>query len=177
MELKVLTKEELEQVRQWRNRNLEIWRTPFLLTKEMQENFYDSVINNRNATSRYWGVHLELSEITDSQFIGMVGLTDISLENRIAELSMQLNVDVGKQGHGTQALIKLLDKGFDELNLENIYGEAYTCSPIIDFWYKTLKKFDIEYVFLRARKYWNGEYHSSIYFNFSKEDFKNMRGK
>jgi hypothetical protein len=112
-----------------------------------------------------------------NKFIGMVGLIDISLENRIAELSMQLNVDIGKQGYGTQALIKLLDKGFNELNLENIYGEAYTCSPTIDFWYKTLKKFDIGYVFLRARKYWNDEYYSSIYFNFSKEDFKNMRGK
>jgi RimJ/RimL family protein N-acetyltransferase len=56
MKLKELTLENCEQVRQWRNECLEVLRTPFLLTEEMQQRFYEETISNRNARARYWGV-------------------------------------------------------------------------------------------------------------------------
>ena len=42
MKLRAITKEEIEIVRQWRNEDLSYLRTPFLLTQEMQEEFYGS---------------------------------------------------------------------------------------------------------------------------------------
>jgi len=173
MELTVLTKEEWEQCRLCRNENLSIWRTPYLLTKEMQEDSYNNMICNRKANSRYWGVHEIIQEGESDTFIGVVGLTDIFWENRFAELSMMLNINFNQQGLGTKALLRLLDKGFNELNLENIRGEAYTCSITIDFWNKILERTGAYKTYLPNVKYWQSSYYQSLYFNFTKKDFKN----
>ena len=177
MELTVLTKQDAELVRQWRNLNLAIWRTPYLLGESMQADWYEKDVCNRDSKNRWWAVRHEISEITDSEFIGMVGLVGTSLENRNAEFTIIINPSLTRKGYGTQALKLLLDKGFFEINLENIYSEAYTCNPNIDFWYKTFKRFEIDYVFLRARKFYNGEYWSSVYFNFNRDEYKKIRNR
>lgn len=185
MQLTVLTKENCEQVRQWRNQDISIYRTSYMITPEMQSDFYDKVICNRNSEHRYWAVidKLDKKMYTMSglesnykvyTFIGMVGLTNLSLENRNAEISIVINPELHRQGKGTEALKLLLAKGFNELNLENIYGEAYLCNPNFGFWDKILTKYRIYYTTLPNRKYWNGEYHSAIYFNFNKKDMEKI---
>ena len=97
MYLTVLTKDQCEQIRQWRNQNISRYRSSFLLTNEMQEDFYKDVICNKNSKHRYWA-------IIEFQFLGIVGLTDISLENRNAEISLVINPEERKQNYGEQAL-------------------------------------------------------------------------
>ena len=174
MELTVLTKDDCEQVRQWRNENLSIWRTPYLLTESMQESWYESDVNNRDSKNRWWGVHEEIETLDylNDEFIGMVGLVGISLENRIAEFTIIINPLLSKRGYGTKALLMLLDKGFNEINLENIYSEAYTCNPNIEFWNKILERTGAYKTYLPDRKYWQSSYYQSLYFNFTKKDFK-----
>ncbi|MDD5220903.1 MAG: GNAT family N-acetyltransferase, partial [Candidatus Bipolaricaulis sp.] len=149
MKLKELSLQDCEQARIWRNECLESLRTPFPLTKEMQEQFYKDVVCNRGSHARYWGIWetekatlkipLEggylgtpvdsstlLPESYDAHiFIGMVGLENIEWENRRAEISIIINPEYKGKGYGTEAVGLLLEQGFMYLNLENIWGECY----------------------------------------------------
>jgi len=75
-------------------------------------------------------------------------------------------VDIGLYG-----IKLLLEKGFDYMNLENIYAECYTCNPALDFWDKMRMKYRGSDRTLPNRKYWAGRYYDSIYFNFNKRGY------
>ena len=162
MYLTVITKDQCEQVRKWRNVDISIYRTPFLLTEEMQSEFYTDVICNRRSDHRYWSV------MDSKQFLGMIGLVNISLENRNVEISIVINPEFSRKGFGDQAFKLLLDKGFNELNLDNIYGECYACNPNIDFWKQMIKKYGGQTTTLFNKKFYRGVYWNSIYFNFER---------
>lgn len=163
MKLKSLTLSDLEQVRQWRNKCPEALRTPFLLTQERQEQFYRDVICVRQKDSRYWGI------VVDDVLVGMCGLENIQWENRLAEISIILNPDYQGKGYGEKAVGLLLDQGFNHLNLENIFGECYLCNPAVEFWNKVAQKYNAVCCHLPNRKYWQGKYYDSLYFNIAKE--------
>jgi RimJ/RimL family protein N-acetyltransferase len=176
MKLKELTLENCEQVRQWRNECLEAMRTPFLLTKDMQQKFYEETISNRNVRARYWGVWSDCKDLQPKQeclhFIGMIGLENIEWENRRGEISIILNPEYRGKGYGKQAVDLLLEQGFMYLNLENIWGECYLCNSSINFWRKLNKKYsNCELRYLPRTKYWNGIYYDSFYFTFLKEEW------
>lgn len=164
MNFDTLNKDQCEIVRKWRNADISFLRTPFLLTKEMQENFYEKIICDRNSEHKYWA-------IIDKKFIGMAGLTNISHYNKNAEISIIIDPKKKSKKKGEEALLLLLNLGFNELNLENIYGECYFCNPAIKFWKRIIEKYILNYTWLPFRKYYNGEYWNSIYFNFRKEVF------
>ena len=166
MQLQAVTERDVEQARQWRNKNLVSYRTPFFLTAEMQREFYLNVICNRKADHRYYSVY------DGKKFIALIGLVNISFENRNAEISMVINPKFKLRGYGKKCLRLLLNEGFNSLNLDNIYGESYHCNADVGFWYKMIKDYDIKSITLPARRFANGEYHNSVYFNFNKEDVK-----
>ncbi|HIJ71134.1 MAG TPA: GNAT family N-acetyltransferase [Planctomycetes bacterium] len=167
MKLEVLTKDDCEQARIWRNECLVSLRTPYPLTKEQQEQFYHDVICNRNSPHRYWGIH------EDGVFIGMGGLTNIAWESRQAEISLIL--DPAKRGEcrGKQAVYLLLDRAFNYLNLDLVYGECYYANTTGQHFWKTIvgdyhgKSSD-----LRKGKYWNGKTSMTMYFDIEKEEFQ-----
>ena len=181
MRLKALSLLDCEQVRQWRNETLVSLRTPFLLTQEQQTKFYSEVICNRQADARYWGIFIEqdtgyadskLESTTRDILIGMCGLENISWENRNAEISIILNPECHGKGYGTKAIELLLDQGFNYMNLENIFGECYYSNPAIGFWRNIITKYNAASCDLPQRKYYNGTYYDSLYFNINKSDFK-----
>jgi len=167
MEFKALTLSDCQQVREWRNSCLNALRTPYPLTEEMQEEFYKNVICNRNANARFWGIH-------DNGLIGMAGIENIEWENRRGEISIILKPDARGKGNGKQALEMLLHKGFFELNLEDIWGVVYSCSPAVMFWLEMIKRYEGYSMFFVNMKYWQGNYYSGRYFNFEREVFKNV---
>ncbi len=189
MKLKPLSLFDVEQARQWRNEQLEMLRTSFPLTKEMQEQFYHNVISNRQANARFWGLWEEKKEaeiynaIDNLIFkddnkqiylyepIGMVGIENIQWENKLGEISLLLNPEYNNQENLEQALKLILDQGFNYLNLENIYTEVYKCNNIYDFWIDIKRRIDVDVAILPNRKYFNGLYHDSIYINFNKERY------
>ena len=183
MKLKELSLSDVEQVRQWRNESLVSLRTPFLLTQEMQSKFYSDVVCNRQSNARYWGIvgdnNIELNKdaygntvtIQNTNLIGMCGLENISWENRNTEISIILNPECQGKGYGSKAVELLLDQGFNYLNLENIWGECYKCSSAIEFWQKIYIKYSGNETYLPNRKYWNGIYYDSLYFNINKSNF------
>ena len=165
MELKCLSLYDIQKVRRWRNEQLEMLRTSFPLTEEMQEDFYKNVICNRNSNSKFWGIW------TGSEFIGICGLENIQWENRNSEISLLLNPEYPLNKHGKEVLKLLLYEGFMNMNLENIYTEVYDCHKELSFWYDMIKKYKCMFSALPNRKYYNGKYHNSTYINFNKEDF------
>jgi RimJ/RimL family protein N-acetyltransferase len=180
MKLQALSLSDLETIRQWRNDNLAMLRTPFLLTEEMQADFYRDVVCNRQANARYWAIVGDNNKVhnrdiygraapsENTGLIGMCGLENISWENRNAEISIIIDPKQQRKGYGAQAVALLLDQGFNYLNLENIYGETYFCNPAVEFWYRICKEYDTERIHLPQRKYWQGKYYSSLYFNINK---------
>lgn len=180
-----LNMQQCEVVRQWRNKLEGVLRTPFFLTDKMQQDFYNNVVSNRNSNNRFFGVYV--SESLDSslaintktmqarrvnEFIGMVGLINIEWENGLAEISMIINPQLHNKGIGSKAFGLLLAKGFSEMNLSNIYGEVYECNSAVNFWVKQIKKYKTYTTKLPCRKYFNGKYYDSLYFNFKHNDWR-----
>jgi RimJ/RimL family protein N-acetyltransferase len=165
MKLGIVTKDNAELVRQWRNLDIDAYRTSFPLTQEMQEEFYYKTICNRDSKDRFWAV---MDGNDDSCFIGMVGLINIELENRRAEISIVIDPEMRGKGKGKQAIDLLLREGFERLNLDNIYGECYLSSPSLPFWIDICHEKGVDVVELPRTKYVNGVYHNSIYFTFAR---------
>ena len=163
MHLSELTISDCEIIRHWRNADISHLRTPFFLTQEMQQEFYHTVICDRKSNCRFWSVR------DGSDFIGMVGLVNISIENRSAEISIIINPKKHRNGYGKKSINMLLEKGFYELNLENIYGECYENSAHIGFWENYCELKQVEVYPLPNRKFYNGKYYDSIYFNFMRD--------
>jgi RimJ/RimL family protein N-acetyltransferase len=146
----------------------------------MQAKFYDDVICNRNARARFWGIYdfveqeqiyADYKPISPFKLIGMTGLENIEWENRLGEISIILNPEQQRKGYGEQAVKMLLEKGFNYMNLENIYGESYLCNTATKFWLKMATRYRAKTRTLPNRKYWNGAYYNSLYFSFNKGRF------
>jgi predicted acetyltransferase len=169
MNFRTLKKDDMTYVLYWRSTCPQSLRTPFNLTEEQQLSFYDNVISNRNADAKFWAIEV------DNKFVGMIGLENIQWTNRLAEISIILDPECHGNGYGQQAIQMLLDKGFNQLNLENIFGEAYLCNPAVSFWEKIIKQYNGTKAILPNRKYFNGRYYNAIYFNITKEEFNNCQ--
>jgi RimJ/RimL family protein N-acetyltransferase len=185
MTLRPLSLEDMEPIRQWRNASLETLRTPFPLTREQQEEWYRTVICDRRGTTRYWGLysqtnlqHYSIDEDTSGpsnshlhgsrvNLIGYGGIENIQYENRLGEISILIAPEYRGKGYGTEAVELFLRQAFKHLNLANVWGECYTCSPAVRFWERLIAKHGAFSCRIPARKYWEGNYWPSLYFNFT----------
>ena len=184
MKLEPLTLEDMEQIRIWRHAFSETLRTPYMLTREMQEDYYRNTICNRESKTRYWALvedsHEEdVSTVYQPQAVwahggrrlcGYGGIENISWENSNGEMSLLIDPARHGKGLGEQAVALFLGKAFNHLNLATVYGECYTCGPWM-FWEKQVHRFDGTSTVLPKRKYWKGEYYGSYYFTFDKETY------
>ena len=170
--LDVLSFENLETIRKWRNEVVKngIFRTSYLLTYHMQKKFFDDVINNRNSNSRYWGIFLKTYDNDDHLihvFIGYTGLDKIEWENGLAEIGLMISHEYVGLGYGSKSLSLVLNEAFNNMRLQNIYGECYKCNPNIEFWEKMIEKYKAYSTILPSRKFFNGYFFDSMYFNFN----------
>ena len=184
MELRPLTEENMEQVRIWRHGVPECLRTPYMLTEEMQQDYYRNIICNRQSTTRYWGLHRELPACHDygitlpskSIFTGYGGIENISWENGNGEISLLLGPEYRDKGYGKEAVGLFLDQAFNHMRLEHVYGECHECAPWI-FWHKMQQVYGgLLPTWLPKRKYYKGEYHDSYYFTFTASGYRSHTG-
>lgn len=171
MILKPLSITDMEQVRIWRNEVPETLRTPYMLTYEQQEKYYQEVICDRGGTTRYWGFWDDIKEPFES-FVGYGGIENIQWENRIGEISVLINPLYRGAGLGREAVKLIFCQAFKILNLNAIWGECYLSSPAVKFWEKLIAEYRAFSVELPHRKYWNGVYWPSLYFTFYQENHK-----
>lgn len=172
MFLKELNQTEAEWGRRWRNTYTECLRTPYLLTREMQEDFYKNEICNRNSPHRFWGIW-ENKETC----IGIGGITYIQWENGIGEITVNLDPAKRGEGLGRQAAELLLKEGFEHLRLQTIFGECYLTNPMgCAMWAKITDKYKGYKTELPRRKFWDGRLWNALYFSITEEDyFKNKK--
>lgn len=184
MQLKVLSYPDVEQARIWRNDNLSMNRTPYLLTSEMQGEFFQEQVCNRQANARYWGIWEEekttikmLRPMKDVivNFPLFIGMGEISMqwENRLGEIGLIMHPEHLDKAEESVDLI--LEQGFNNLNLENIFGECYYCSSYMNIWERACKKYKGTDAQLPNRKFWQGEYCASLYFNINREEWKKCK--
>lgn len=146
-------------MRKIRNKTDGRLRTPFMLTYEQQQEFYKNIVCNRDANARYYSIK------NDNDTIGMCGLENISFINGLGEISIIIDSEVKGNGFGEKAIELLLLEGFNKLRLQNIYGECYFCNTSINFWEKIIKKYNGSRAILEKRKFFNGKFYDSLYFN------------
>ena len=171
--LDALTAFDCEAARKWRNPESVRagLRTPYVLTAEMQEDFYRNVVCDRNSRHRYWAVRegggVVAVEIyggaVPDVFVAMVGLTDLQWENGVAEISLMVDPDRQGKGIGTAALRLTLTEAFDRLRLLAVHGEVYEHNPAVNFWRRHA---DGE-VLVPYRKYWDGVHWGAVMFWFT----------
>ena len=179
MRLDILSYKELLESTKWRNAHLETLRTPIMLNSIMQNDFYENVICNRKSEHRYWALKETGKELKkkssltwdDEILVGVGGLTNISWENRNAEISLIIDDKYHRQGLGEKAVELLLDQACNYMNLDNVYGEVYYCNePGVLFWKKMIKKYKGYSVIKELVKYYDGCYWNSLWFNFNRRD-------
>ena len=159
LRLDVLNREDCQTVREWRNTHLEGLRTPFPLTEEQQDVFYDEIVCDRSLPLRYWAVR------DCDKLVGMVGLTDIDFYARSAEVSLITDPDSRMRGYGSGAFDLLLHQAFDMVGLETVFGECYECNPAVGFWRRMAEKYGAYVTTLPRRKRWAGKLWDSMYFS------------
>ena len=166
--LKVLSIDDMEPIRQWRNESLDILRTPFMLTAEQQADWYKREICDRSSRSRFWGIwELDADSIvSELVLVGYGGIENIQWENRIGEISLLINPECRGKGYGWTAAQDILDAAFNQMNLHTVYAECYGSNKAVAFWDRVYK--DGYKTMLPNRKYLWGEYYPSVYYSMSK---------
>jgi len=167
MILKPLCLDDMELIRDWRNGIPETLRTPYMLTEEMQEDYYRDVICDRNSNTRYWAFCLK----GECMVMGYGGIENIRWENRQGEISILIAPDYRGKGYGAEGVELILNQAFMYMNLDRIYGECFHSSVAVEFWIKMVAEYRGFQTSLPDRKYFNGTYWSSFYFMFSKEEY------
>lgn len=167
--LDALTAADCEIARQWRNTD-EVrlgFRTPYMLTEEMQASFYRDVVCNRNAPHRYWAVRDEAGA-----FVALAGLSFIQWENGLAEISLDVDPARRNQGIGADAVELVLREGFKRMRLLRVVGEVYNHNPGRAFWLRMVERFHGQTCFSPRGKFWNGELHDATAFYFEADRWR-----
>lgn len=129
MTLRMLTLNECQLVREWRNAPdvLPMLRTKEPLTEEQQAEFYRNVVCNPHSNHRYYAID------RNGQFIGMGGLTYLQREE--GEISLIIGPQFRRGGLGALA-VRALRTEAARIGLRWIAGECYDENPARAFWVK-----------------------------------------
>jgi [ribosomal protein S5]-alanine N-acetyltransferase len=85
---------------------------------------------SKDPSIRMYVINAEVSEGTLTRFpCGVCGLTSIDYINRRAEFSLYIDPIAQRKGYARAALKTLLKHGFDNLNLNLIWGETFDGNP------------------------------------------------
>lgn len=171
VKLDVLSEEDAEWIRKWRNLSIQNARTPFLLTERMQRGWYSEDVCNRESRNRYWAVRRALG------LVGIAGLTDLDGRVRTAEVALMVAPEARGQGVGGEAFSLLLDQAFGVQNLETVFGECYLCNDSLGFWKRQVAKWHGQETYLPKRQYWDGRYWDSYWFCIDRVGWAREKGE
>lgn len=159
-----LSKDIPEDARKWRN-SKDIWqwcRQNTLIGKKSQEQWLEHIEKDKS---------IEMFGIYDIKNypVGVCGLTDIDLIHRNAEWSLYIAPEHQGKGYAKNALKALIMHGFDNLNLERIWGEMFEPNIRVQ---KIADDLGFKYEgYLRNTYYKGGQYINSIICSLIKEDY------
>jgi len=121
--LKKVERENLEQLREWRNNPdlRKYFREYRLINSENQQKWYeDRVLGDSNQ------YNFEIRDKSNNKLIGHCGLYYINWISRTGEFGIYVgDQDYRSGGYGSDALRTLIKYGFEDLNLNRIWCEVY----------------------------------------------------
>jgi RimJ/RimL family protein N-acetyltransferase len=165
-----LTKDHLELIRIWRNRQMEVLRQWKPLTIKNQDDWFQTISNSNNQA-----IMVITSDPKGDKVIGYCGLTNIDFINRRAEISFLVNPkrvikkSIYKDDFNS-ALSILCEYGFNQLNLHKIFTETFDHRR---FHIKILELFGFHKDgVLPDHQFYNGTYHNSIMHSLLSCEFK-----
>lgn len=166
IKLGAINKNHMNIVCDWRNMQLEKLRTSYENTYEMQMQFYDYIHSDKGKSScKFYSIYY------NELFIGICGIENIEIANRRAEISYLVNPQYINYEIFETVIKKLIDKAFNYLGIEQIWGELYDCSNEYLCWIQFFKKNDIYKTRITNVKFYNGRYHSGTWYNIDKSRY------
>lgn len=166
LELRPIEREDLPQLRTWRNDwRIIAWTRQYDMLNEVEHaNWFE-----RQATDpaiRMYKIVMKAAGKTVP--VGVCGLTSIDYRNSRAEFSCYIGPEFHRRGLGKMALSLLLTHGFDNLGLNLIWGETLAGNPAAimfeslgfqregtrrSFYYKDCKRLDAHLYSITAREW------------------------
>jgi RimJ/RimL family protein N-acetyltransferase len=137
MILRPPTREEVQQVRIWRNDPavLPMLRTSEPLTEAQQDAFYERIASGNLP-------HLYVALEHEGQFVGLGGLTHLTEDANgrwaQAEISLIIGPEFRARGLGTMAVDLLLSQA-KSMRIPSVVGECYSTGNL-EFWWKQIAK-------------------------------------
>lgn len=159
--LRAIEKEDLKQLRNWRNEPeiKKFTREYRELSMQNQLQWLDSLASDKNTI-------MFAVETKKGKLVGCTGLTYIDWKNSRAEVSIYIGDKNYKgKGYGTDTLKTLIKYGFEELNLHLLFGEIFEYNKAnIGLFEKCGFKKDgvLRHRLYRDRKYWNSIIYSIL---------------
>jgi RimJ/RimL family protein N-acetyltransferase len=128
------TREEVQQVRIWRNDPavLPMLRTREPLTEAQQDAFYKRIVSGN------WWPHAYVALERDGQFVGLGGITYLDGKGE-GEISLILGPQFRGRGYGAEAVDVLLHWAKAALACQYVRGECYSTGNL-EFWWKQIAK-------------------------------------
>lgn len=161
--------EDAEKYTEWLN-NYEITQYIDYYTKVMSLEAEREYLSKGNPDSYNFAI---VDSETD-ELIGAIGLEHIKHIDSTAELGIFIgDEDHLSRGYGSEAIMLLLNYGFNFLNLNNIMLSVYSFNKRAQKAYKKcgFKEFGV----WKNSHYANGEYSDIIYMNITKDDFNKQK--
>ena len=118
--LDTIEPEHLDQLRAWRNnKSIYRWcRQTGLITRDDHLYWYKNIANN--GKNRMYAIKSDSGKL-----VGVCGFTDIDHICRRAEFSLYIGPENQRCGYAERGLRTLFRHGFDDLNLNIIWGETF----------------------------------------------------
>lgn len=125
MTLKPISRSNLETLRNWRNSwEIRKWcRQVGFISELDQELWYQR--QNDDRTIKMFEIH------SIDSLVGVAGFTSIDHIHRRAEFSLYIGTEHQRKGYARDGLKLLIELGFDELNLNLIWGECFSGNPAL----------------------------------------------
>lgn len=162
-------RENIEQLRHWRNQPelRKYFREYREISKDMQEKwFVEKVLNDPKQ------INFEIHDVETKKLIGSCGLYYIHNVNRTGEFGIYIGDENFRRcGYGTDALVALLNYGFNYLGLHRIWCEVYSNNRAISTYRKI--GFKDEGV-MREVKFLEGEFLDSYILSILENEWRDM---
>lgn len=152
--LRELSRNDIKKINKWRNdpELISYLGAPYrFIDVEIDENWFDNYLKNRNNT-----VRLSIVDNND-EIIGLVSLTGIDYINRTAEFHIMIGESANhNNGIGTYAIKEMVNHAFNNMNLHRIYLEVLSTNK------RAIKAYEksgfIKEGILKEAYYKNGKY-------------------
>lgn len=162
--LERIEKQDLPQLRRWRN-NYQVWKW-CRQNDELHDMAHEQWFEKQASDPK-----ISMYKIVTAAggMVGVCGLTDIDHINRRAEFSLYIGPEHQGKGHAKHALQTLFQHGFDNLNLNLIWGETFAGNPAEKLFHKLgMRKEGVR----RQHYYRAGWYVDAILYSLLASEFK-----